>query len=56
MKYFSEKTKQLYSTPEALQEDEKKYDEKLKKLDTVRDKVYDEARQEAKQIISNAKI
>ncbi|MBS4955528.1 MAG: endonuclease MutS2 [Clostridium sp.] len=33
----------------------KKYDEKLKKLDTVRDKVYDEARQEAKQIISNAK-
>ena len=33
----------------------KKYDEKLKKLDTVRDKVYDEARQEAKQIVSNAK-
>lgn len=33
----------------------KKYDEKLKKLDTVRDKVYDEARQKAKQIISNAK-
>ena len=27
----------------------------LKKLDTVRDKVYDEASQEAKQIISNAK-
>lgn len=32
-----------------------KYDEKLKKLDMVRDKVYDEARKEAKQIISNAK-
>lgn len=33
----------------------KKYNEKLKKLDMVRDKVYDEARQEAKKIISNAK-
>ena len=29
--------------------------EKLKKLDTVRDKVYDEARQEAKDIVSRAK-
>lgn len=33
----------------------KKYDEKLKKLDTVRDKVYDEARKEAKDIIARAK-
>lgn len=33
----------------------KKYDEKIKKLDTVRDKVYDEARQEAKNIIVKAK-
>ena len=32
-----------------------KYEEKLKKLDTVRDKVYDEARQEAKDIVSRAK-
>ena len=44
--------KRLKEEAEALK---KKYDEKLKKLDTVRDKVYDEARQEAKQIVSNAK-
>ena len=32
-----------------------KYYEKLKKLDNVKDKIYDEARQEAKNIISRAK-
>ena len=37
MKYFSEKTKQLYSTPEALQEDEKKYDEKQAELKAKRE-------------------
>ena len=33
----------------------KKYEEKLQKLDKVRDKAYDEARREAKEIISKAK-
>ena len=33
----------------------KKYDEKLKKFDVVREKAYEEARREAKDIISNAK-
>ena len=44
--------KRIKDEAEALK---KKYDEKLKKLDIIRDKVYNEARQEAKQIISDAK-
>lgn len=44
--------KRIKDEAEALK---KKYYEKLKKLDIIRDKVYNEARQEAKQIISDAK-
>ena len=47
--------REAYRIKQEAEELKAKYDEKLKKLDTVRDKVYDEARQEAKNIISRAK-
>ncbi len=49
---MQEKLKKLKLEAEDIK---KKYEEKLNRLEEVRDKAYEEARREAKDIIANAK-